>query len=864
MDESIFAGAFGISDDEAVGSFYEIVSIFNKKFAPFFASNPGWSFALDPDGKSFCVFFSEYLGFRGVVVTKSFIVTKRKSFRININGRGNKMIIPGVTDPCTIKIWKDFSIIIHTLSDANVNELFDNESLLIECRQSLGFVTFSEDRDKERTKNLIVDQLSNLLKNPSQRRYSADTMLTAYQVKNISTSSYHVLRKFFSLPTLESLRMLTNNFNSMDSENYFKAGAIRLSEVERTVTLSCDEMYLKEETQYKNGKIHGFAEVSRDGDKTARARTVAIFHIESIFGKTKDAVRLVPIAQSDARCMHLITIEVMNFLSRCGWRVAAFATDNNRLNQAVKLKLTGSPGGVLRESFLHPDDKGGVVFDMFDAVHCMKNLRNCQQNLKDQNKTFMVPRWSSTYDENDTELVPAEFKQVRDLFRSQSSGVLISAHKLTYKACYTSAFDKQKVYLADQVFHPSTIAALRAVGTELANNCAEVLWLFRSWWEIFNIKSVFVGDRMLMPFKKPFYRDTWRGDSRWSFLKQFVVWLDKWNQNPASKDHRLTNDTYQAVRQSCIVLPKLVEYLFETNPAAKYFLTAKIQTDQLERFIGNVRKFGGNNYRQSFLQVCEGAKKSWDRKVIKWKLLEQDFSVEEIENQVHMFAENQSKIEIDISAFENILGEDFGDGQHVDMDAVNHVAGACANAVQRKVFKGNKCESCIQFLTSGNKGDIDGSIYQANIQRGGLLVPSEFARTSTHYAMTLVLELATNPTCSNNFATAKNQKKIIEALLHVVIDPFCDELECEECEAPFTWHVKVFLSSLSNTILVGLSKLLNRKMELEHEKLRMEKENKLKNKRMKSAETSQVIEASQVIKHKDLSFVILNIKPFLY
>lgn len=472
---------------------------------------------------------------------------------------------------------------------------------------------------------------------------------------------------------------------------------------------------------------------------------------------------------------------------------------------------------------------------LFDAVHIFKNIRNNWTTLRDTAKTFLVPKFNVTPNDDDQGLLLVQFANIRQLFRTQAAACLGSAFKLSYKACYTSGFDKQKVYLCEQLFHPSTLAALRSFGNEETADFCDIV---RSWWEIFNIKSKHVGDRMRLENKKPFLRETIENDSRWGFLSQMVVWLDAWMGNPKSKGHRLTNDTFHALRQSCVVLPMLIRYLFENYPTAEYIITGKFQTDQLERHFGLYRMMAGNNYRSSMIQVLENEKKIRDRDVVKWKMVERDFPIETIEEQVEHIMDNEQLIpDNELELFAPVLEAEFGDNHPVVTDAINHVAGACANAVQRRVFRGSNCTGCIQLFIDGEKGDFDGSIYQAKLQRGGLFIPSTFARSITQYAMIMVMELYTNPTYSNNFISVPNQKLVIESLLHKVVDDFSDDIECEECGSPFTWHVKIFLSSLSNTVLVGLSNLVNKKMELRAEMSRIEKEDRL-NKRKTDSQAS--------------------------
>lgn len=80
---------------------------------------------------------------------------------------------------------------------------------------------------------------------------------------------------------------MSSDLNSMDNMKYFTSLAKRLSSREKIVSLMLDEIYIKEEVVYKNGKLDGYAEASKDGNPSNIAKTVQTFMLESVFGNTK-------------------------------------------------------------------------------------------------------------------------------------------------------------------------------------------------------------------------------------------------------------------------------------------------------------------------------------------------------------------------------------------------------------------------------------------------------------------------------------------------------------------------------------------------------------------------------------------------
>lgn len=136
-----------------------------------------------------------------------------------------------------------------------------------------------------------------------------------------------------------------------------------------------------------------------------------------------------------------------------------------------------------------------------------------------------------------------------------------------------------------------------------------------------NVKSFGVGCRQLKDMKMPFTFESFQTDSRFSFMESFMKWLSAFQKSEETKGQRLTGDTYMALLQSTLVASRIIPYLFEKFQP-KYILTAKFQTDQLERRFGEWRRSIGGRYLLlvGCSQVEEAEKKLRDRKIIKWKI----------------------------------------------------------------------------------------------------------------------------------------------------------------------------------------------------------------------------------------------------
>lgn len=334
---------------------------------------------------------------------------------------------------------------------------------------------------------------------------------------------------------------------------------------------------------------------------------------------------------------------------------------------------------------------------MFDNMHLEKSHRNNWYNNPDQE--FLYPPWSSGDDDHDKTLHTASFQDVRTLYKEEAGICLVTGFKITHKAVYLNNFDKQKVSLVEQVFAPSTIAALSAkVGCE---ETVDFMKISRKWMNIINIKNVQVGERTCQPDKLPFTLEGYETDSRFEFLAHMKKWMIKWYNNPDAAQHRHSKDTHNAFINTLTVMPLLIKDLF-VNYKPEYILTSKFLTDQIERRFGKFRTIAGNEYRVSQMVVERCEKKMRDRHMIKWT--QEDAArlaqgIDEIE--VEHFSNDQ---EDEIEQFKAVLILPVSSHSHLIVDdAINYVAGASADKVKRYAYN-NQCGECISSLLMVHNG----------------------------------------------------------------------------------------------------------------------------------------------------------------
>ena len=164
---------------------------------------------------------------------------------------------------------------------------------------------------------------------------------------------------------------------------------------------------------------------------------------------------------------------------------------------------------------------------------------------------------------------------------------LKKANKLTYKVLHPGD-NKQSVPLALAIFEPTTSTAIESYFPE-RNAAAQFLLLIDLWWTISNSKQQFnmnfyIGDAAKANDCKP------------TFLRKLADWLLDWKaQQPANTEKfTLSKQTASALVTTLRCTTTLIEDLLQEGYA--YVLTARFQTDPLERQFSKYRQMGGGRF----------------------------------------------------------------------------------------------------------------------------------------------------------------------------------------------------------------------------------------------------------------------------
>lgn len=385
-------------------------------------------------------------------------------------------------------------------------------------------------------------------------------------------------------------------------------------------------------------------------------------------------------------------MEVIKQIQSFGFTVLVVLTDGNKLNQKLFSHLTMGEGCELNKYFPNPDRDGKLIFVKYDTVHLFKNIRNNWINQKDDMKSFLYPSWEN-FGYNNFKLPKfchASFKEIRLLYRSQSASLLKTGYRLNYQSVYVNNFNRQRVSLVDNVFHDSTIAAMAASGYEETSDFMKII---RRWWDMNNVHSYLLGQKLLNDDAKPFSRETVNSDERFKWLQQFLQWLKLWNESSEADGHKLTNDTGRCLIQSTEVFLMIVPYLFENYPECKFVLSGRLQTDELERRFGKYRQLCGGNYKVSVNDILKSERKMRNRTLTKLVChgrtsLKEMMEKPADENEVEVNDGGDLSRVFDFDFMTNLEG--------VDADDINYISGAVASKIAKKHVNG--CQSCAAKL----------------------------------------------------------------------------------------------------------------------------------------------------------------------
>lgn len=719
--------------------------------------------------------------------------------------------------PCTLKLerWSQLQNLLsrYKLPDSaeeieyNVTELLKQSIKLL----SKAF-TKCEDDDTflyTRQLELILDQLTQIVSN--KNRYCPATIIMSFIIYSQSPSCYNLIRDFFILPHKRYIQSISSSLSVSPTEdsnnkNYLLNISKSLSDTEKVIALIIDEIYITSRVDYRSQSIVGSAE--NEGVRDCEfAKTIVTFMISSVFGSLNEVVKLWPVNNVKGLELAEGTKEVVDFVQECGFEVICIITDNHSINRIMFKSL--SDNGFW---FNNPKNPEKLIFLLFDFIHIFKNIWKNWLNLKNLYNTFVF------YDFEHDSLKYAKLQDVKNIYEMEKDLLTKKAYKLNYKSLYPSTLERQKVHLADNVFHQSTISGLRTI--EGCEDTADFLEIIRHWWDIVNTRNYLKGTLKRNDWSKPFQNTS---DFRIDFLNKFVAWLDKWHSMKNNNGH-LTNETCQALKQSTTVLIKIIQYSFQ-HYSIKYVLPGKFTSENLEKRFGIYRILSGCNYNVSLDDVLSAEKKIRMKHI--FKNLNHSLSLSDIKAQFSLISENDIKESFEIedslgNEFLFILQSNYLQVSDVDDSTKIYISGYASHTISKKL---NQCENCISLLTE-RKGSKTGNEYFDYLQRDGLSVANDRVTYVFVHMVSIMQYIMNNKECEVKFLKCYKQKDILCKLTIASIQSdfyYSDFLtNCSRCNKSYFRILNMLCSVFSNICLNNYVKIKNN-YNIETQKLKNKK-----------------------------------------
>ena len=327
----------------------------------------------------------------------------------------------------------------------------------------------------------------------------------------------------------------------------------------------------------------------------------------------------------------------------------------------------------------------------------MKNIGN---NLLNRKK-FVFPQFNYGEGQRISINCPAGFIQWKDLYDiydldKQLEGHMRKAPKLSYQALHPGN-NKQNVPLAIALVYETTVAAAKSYFSERPD-LANFLYIFHVWWTISNSKVRFTPN-FLGNAAVP-------GDMKTDFFGALADWIEEWCSSPAFK---LTAQTKSALIYTLRAQDLLIDELLLDG--YEFVLTARLQSDPIERRFSQYRQMSGDRFLVSLREVLTS------ERILKCKSL--------IKENINFWDENLQQEEDPVTVVNDIFDPRWNEIAEATLDDhTREVATTVSGYVARKLTKRSKCEECKMLLKS-HEVDLDNDSYLKILSRRELVTPSK-------------------------------------------------------------------------------------------------------------------------------------------
>jgi hypothetical protein len=384
--------------------------------------------------------------------------------------------------------------------------------------------------------------------------------------------------------------------------------------------------------------------------------------------------------------------------------VRGVVCDDHSTNVSAYKKLLDVFASGPNELFITLNDKKIYLF--FDTVHLAKNIRN---NLLNR-KRFLFPEFSFGDLHDDVKLIGGEVswhllhKVYEKDMRLQAN--LRGAPKISASVLHPGNC-KQSVPVALAIFDPTTIAAIRKYFPE-KEDAAGFLHLFHVWWTISNSKVKINSRHRLGDAAKI-------GDKKPQFLRAFAQWVREWDTAKIKNSEKFTlsNQTSHALQRTLLCHAALIEDLL--SDGFNFVLTAKFQSDPLERRYGQYRQMSGGRFLVSLKDV------NTSEKILKIKSLVQEGV--DIDDSVKVHRHNDLEVQKLLTEFKETVLNARGSIKLEDnsKEVSDYVAGYISLKMQK--YCGGCCSD--RLISKHNNSSDSAATYVSLLSRGGLTYASE-------------------------------------------------------------------------------------------------------------------------------------------
>ena len=518
--------------------------------------------------------------------------------------------------------------------------------------------------------------------------YSSTIIHFSLMLRYTSLQSYRLLLNELPLPSISLLGKLKEG--KIDSMKFLKS-LLDNDSLSKDLIVIFDEMYLQKCAEYSAGEIIGINE-----DKQCY-KSVVSFMVVGLKKSISCVIKAVPIVKLSSDWLKTELYNLIHSLITNGFNVRGVVCDNHASNVGCFTKLINLYAEKSDSLFINILSQRIYLF--FDTVHLIKNVRN---NLLNK-KRFMFPEFQFTGFDTEIKVESGEisWKIFHDVFEKDSEldANLKKATKINNKVIHPGKF-KQSVNVALGMFHETTTTAIKSYFPK-RSDIASFLSLFNTWWIISNSKSKFSNNRL--------GNAAIRHDHKPEFFRAFADWLNKWENSriPNFEKFTLSHQTSSALQRTLLCQASLIEDLLEEN--YEYILTARFQSDPIERRFGQYRQMSGGRFLVSLKDVI------YSEQIIKIKSLTKE-GIDLFENDLHETNGGETQIfqeqinDIDFSSV--TLSDD-------SREVATHIAGFVANKLFKKF--GMCCKFVLMENCAINSKDYE---YLNTLSRGGLTTPS--------------------------------------------------------------------------------------------------------------------------------------------